>query len=452
MFDRYLSLVMGGVIVLNVFTMVLETDFGHMNKPVWTVINSLFVLSFTFEIGIRMYLKRCAWFFARWNWFDAIVTLLAGVDVWILSHIRDAEGLQLTSVLRVLRLSRLVRLIKLMTLFEELYIVLTTLWHMLQTMALFMMIMFFFFLVFSLFMVDAIGRNKAFQDVRFLGTDTTEDRFGTVIQSMYSLFELMTLEGWTDVYRPIVNTEPWFALFFSIFIMAFSYGALNVVIALVIERALKCRDTLNNIRYNEGLRHKQQEINDTRASICSSSELGIWRAKMSYADFQAAMDNCADFRGLFKNLDSSLLDIEELFTFFDMDDSGHLSMDELFEGLATLDDRICVLWHILAVRSAAQSSNKKLTDLRFEFTKLWAATEHWNANASAWQELQGTALNELVRCLSDPKLCGDLTRVDDGGSSQHQAAEARPGSGPSNGTACTASADACSCVSGDTEL
>jgi len=226
--------------------------------------------------------------------------------------------------------------------------------HMLQTMVFFMMILLFFFLVCSLFMVDAIGRNKALEDVRIMGSDTVRGRFGTVMQSMYSLFELMTLEGWTDVYRPIVNSSPWFALFFSIFIMAFSYGALNVVVALVIERALKCRSNLINMKLEEALRRSREELDTIRISICGQ-DTGLRKPAMCYEDFQAAMDTNAAFRCLFNNLDSSLVDVEELFTILDLDDSGKLSVDELFDGLAKVgDDRICVLWHVLAVRSAAQ--------------------------------------------------------------------------------------------------
>jgi len=316
-----------------------------------------------------------------------MLTLLAVVDVWILDLIHDSpEGLQWTSVLRTLRLSRLVRLLKLMTIFHELFIVLLALWHMLQTMLFFMMILLFFFLVCSLFMVDAIGRNKALEDVRIMGSDTVRDRFGTVMQSMYSLFELMTLEGWTDVYRPIVNSEPWFALFFSFFIMMFSYGALNVVIALVIERALKCRNTLINMTLEESLRHGRAELDAIRILICGQ-DAGLRKPAMCCMDFQAAIDTNVAFRCLFNNLDSSLVDVEELFTIFDLDNSGQLSVDELCDGLAKVgDERICadeLLGHVLAVRSAAQGSNKQLTDLHSAFAELWAATEQWNMNAVA---------------------------------------------------------------------
>ena len=40
-----------------------------------------------------------------------------------------------------------------------------------------------------------------------------KDRFGSIPRSMYSLFELMTLEGWDEVGRPIVMAEPAMSIF-----------------------------------------------------------------------------------------------------------------------------------------------------------------------------------------------------------------------------------------------
>jgi len=72
-------------------------------------------------------------------------------------------------------------------------------------------------------------------------------------------------------------------------------------------------------------------------------------------------------------------------------------------------------------------------------------------NAIAWQELQGAALKELACCLSDPMLCGEVTRADNSGSLPHQAAEVSgTGAGLHNSTACTPSVDACSSATGDT--
>merc|ERR1719198_1307314 len=83
-----------------------------------------------------------------------------------------------------------------------------------------------------------IGRNDTFKNVQIYD-DTAKDRFGKVYSSMYSLFELMTLEGWQLVARPLVEKNPLVFLFIGSFIMIFTYGLLNMVVATVVEKTLQ---------------------------------------------------------------------------------------------------------------------------------------------------------------------------------------------------------------------
>merc|ERR1711879_1125209 len=101
-------------------------------------------------------------------------------------------------------------------------------------MSLLCSLMVFGLLLFSIFSVTIIGRNSAFDGV-MIYQDTVYDRFGTVYRSMYSLFELMTLEGWDRTARPLVERQPMILLFLALFIMIFTFGILNMVVALVVE-------------------------------------------------------------------------------------------------------------------------------------------------------------------------------------------------------------------------
>ncbi len=44
------------------------------------------------------------------------------------------------------------------------------------------------------------------------------------------MFELMTLEGWEVVARPLVVTQPLVFLFIGSYIFIFTYGMLNMVL------------------------------------------------------------------------------------------------------------------------------------------------------------------------------------------------------------------------------
>merc|ERR1719379_2839628 len=111
------------------------------------------------------------------------------------------------------------------------------LWHALHSMMFLGGIMIFGVFLYSIFATVIIGRNSVFDGVMING-DTVDNRFGKVYRSMYSLFELMTLEGWEQVARPLVEKQPLTFLFIGSFILIFTYGMLNMVVATVVEKTL----------------------------------------------------------------------------------------------------------------------------------------------------------------------------------------------------------------------
>merc|ERR1719262_1227642 len=99
------------------------------------------------------------------------------------------------------------------------------------------MMVFGIFIV-SIFTTTFIGRNEEFADLQ-MGAATGAERFGTVGGSMYSLFELMTLEGWQFVARPLVSASPGMAIFLFAFILTFTFGMLNMIVAMVVEKTIE---------------------------------------------------------------------------------------------------------------------------------------------------------------------------------------------------------------------
>lgn len=58
--------------------------------------------------------------------------------------------------------------------------------------------------------------------------------FGTLWASMFSLFQIMTLEGWADIARTISDKYPLANFYFISFILIASYTTLNIFIAIVV--------------------------------------------------------------------------------------------------------------------------------------------------------------------------------------------------------------------------
>merc|ERR1719316_267405 len=63
--------------------------------------------------------------------------------------------------------------------------------------------------------------------------------FGTVPASMYTLFQMVTLENWADgVARHVVSNQPMMALFFLVFLLLTTFGLLNLVVGVIVENTL----------------------------------------------------------------------------------------------------------------------------------------------------------------------------------------------------------------------
>jgi voltage-gated sodium channel len=59
--------------------------------------------------------------------------------------------------------------------------------------------------------------------------------FGTLPRSLFTLFTIMTLEGWVDgVVRPIMEKHPYAWLFFIPFIVCTTFTVLNLFIGIIV--------------------------------------------------------------------------------------------------------------------------------------------------------------------------------------------------------------------------
>jgi voltage-gated sodium channel len=58
--------------------------------------------------------------------------------------------------------------------------------------------------------------------------------FGNLGISMFTLFQIMTLEGWAEISRTIMGKYPLANIYFILFILLASYTTLNIFIAIVV--------------------------------------------------------------------------------------------------------------------------------------------------------------------------------------------------------------------------
>lgn len=59
--------------------------------------------------------------------------------------------------------------------------------------------------------------------------------FGNLHLSVFSLFQIMTLEGWPDIVRTVMQEKPFAWIFFVMYILIATFSVLNLFIAVVVD-------------------------------------------------------------------------------------------------------------------------------------------------------------------------------------------------------------------------
>jgi voltage-gated sodium channel len=198
------------LILINAVTLGLETSAtvtaaaGPALKTVDAAILAVFVL----EVGARLVGRGPAFFRDPWSVFDFLVVAIALVP---------ASGP--FAVLRALRILRVLRLFSMVPSMRRVVGALLAAVPGIGSIALIISILFY---VFAVIATNLFG--AAFGDW-----------FGTIGRSMYTLFQIMTLESWSmGIVRPVMERFPYAWAFFIPFILVATFTMLNLFIGVIV--------------------------------------------------------------------------------------------------------------------------------------------------------------------------------------------------------------------------
>ncbi|WP_127113574.1 ion transporter [Shimia sediminis] len=199
-----------GVILFNAVILGLETSESVMEAvgPLILFLDGACLTIFVVEILAKLFVQRGQFWRDGWNLFDFTIVAISLVPA--------AQGL---SVLRALRILRLLRVVSVA---PSLRRVIEGLINALPGMGS------VFLLMGLIFYIGAVMATKLFGAM-------FPDWFGTLGASMYSLFQIMTLESWSmGIVRPVMEQAPYAWMFFVPFILLTTFIILNLVVGLVV--------------------------------------------------------------------------------------------------------------------------------------------------------------------------------------------------------------------------
>ncbi len=198
------------VILFNALILGLETSEQVMNRaaPLILFLDGLCLAIFVAELAVKIIARGPSFFRSGWNVFDFLIVAVALVPA--------GQGVGVLRALRILRLLRVISVAPTLRRVVEGFI--TALPGMGSV----------FLLMAVIFYIASVMATKLFGE-------TFPAWFGSLGESAYSLFQIMTLESWSmGIVRPVMEVHPLAWLFFVPFILVTTFAVVNLVVGLIV--------------------------------------------------------------------------------------------------------------------------------------------------------------------------------------------------------------------------
>ncbi len=198
------------IIIINAIILGIDTmDLSEQNRQILSFLDNICLFIFVVEIALKLIAFRFAFFKNGWNIFDFSIVLI--------SLIPNSGAL---SVFRALRIIRVLRLLSIIPKMKMIASALINSFSGMVGVGILLLIFFYIYAVLTttLFSVDF------------------PEYFGNLGKSFYSLFQIMTLESWSNgIVRPILKLYPYSWIIFVSFILIVSFIVLNMAIGIVVD-------------------------------------------------------------------------------------------------------------------------------------------------------------------------------------------------------------------------
>jgi len=207
--DRVQNLVIA-LILVNAILLGLETSPSVMAAagPLVVGLDRAILAMFVVEIAIRLFVHRAAFWRDPWSVFDFAVVAIALIP---------ASG-----PFTVLRALRVLRVLRLLTMVPSMRRVIGALLAAIPGLSSIGVVLAIIYYVFAVIATNLFAASHP-------------DWFGSIGRSLYTLFQIMTLESWSmGIARPVMEHWPYAWIFFVVFILVATFTMLNLFIAIIV--------------------------------------------------------------------------------------------------------------------------------------------------------------------------------------------------------------------------
>lgn len=205
------------IIVINAATLGFETSDAVMARhaDLLHTIDYICLAIFVVELLSKLYAFRLKFFRTSWNVFDLLVVGIALIP-----------GSGAFGVLRSLRVLRVLRLISMVPQLRRVVEALVKAVPGILSIGALLVLLFY---------VSGVMATMLFKD-------SFPNEFGSLSASLFSLFQVMTLDNWSVLTRAMLEVHPWAGFFFVPYILLSAFTVLNLFIAVIVDAMQHIRE------------------------------------------------------------------------------------------------------------------------------------------------------------------------------------------------------------------
>lgn len=200
----------------------IEVDMGFYI----TFLDSTFLGIYVFELILKFYVWRRAFFGSGWNQFDLFIVVTSVFDVlWtiILGSFGgfDPKILRLLRIFRTVRAFRALRVLRTIKFFQSLQVIVSTLLKSIPAWGNISLL-----LVLILYIYAIIGVS--------LYSKAAPTYFGNLWLASFTLFSLWTMDNWSDIYESVLPNVPHITMYLVSFIVIETFIFLQLFVAVIV--------------------------------------------------------------------------------------------------------------------------------------------------------------------------------------------------------------------------
>eukprot|EP00445_Apocalathium_hangoei_P064608 CAMPEP_0204119168 /NCGR_PEP_ID=MMETSP0361-20130328/6955_1 /ASSEMBLY_ACC=CAM_ASM_000343 /TAXON_ID=268821 /ORGANISM="Scrippsiella Hangoei, Strain SHTV-5" /LENGTH=690 /DNA_ID=CAMNT_0051070275 /DNA_START=95 /DNA_END=2167 /DNA_ORIENTATION=+ len=371
--NHWTETVLGGVITLNFFLILSETDSrarypgrGIETRPRWLVVLEWVCLAiFCTELALRIFADGRKFHRKRWNVLDAVIVAI-GVSDLILSLTGIETGsLSIFRVLRLCRLLRLLRVLRLFTVLKELQRLIQMMGGCFKTLFWSSMLLFLIMTIWAVIAVELI--NPTVQQIADEGGWQDCERcprsFASVFMADVTLFQTVVAgDSWGYIAVPVIEKNPATAIIFIGALMTLVFGVLNLIVAVIVDVFAQRRD-----RDVFALATEMEEEERDQKAVLGRIFKRIdadGGGSISYDELVRGACKEPEFQRWLRVMDIDSRDLEQLFSIVDEDGSGEIDPAEFIEAMyrmRTADSKTAIKFvkHIVSRMDQQQKSPGK---------------------------------------------------------------------------------------------